>query len=104
MSLLVKMNKKAQIMDQLGKLAVGVATLAVVLVVAFLIMAEGQDQILTIEGINATAHSGSDGSTAYNATQTLQEATATIPAWVPIIILTAIGALLLSMVAMFRRR
>lgn len=87
-------------MEQLGKLAVGVATLAVVLVVAFLIMAEGQSQIVEIEGLNLT---GGDTSAAYNATQTLQEATATIPDWVPIVIITFIGAILLGMVAMFRR-
>ncbi len=41
-------NKKGQIMDQLGQLGIGVVGLAIVLVVAFLIMSQGQDQAETL--------------------------------------------------------
>ena len=116
------MNKKAQVMSNLGALGIGVASLLIVLVVAFLIMAESQD---TMEdaGASQACYNQSDrfyvvnsscerlGATggvtgtsiAWNSTYTLQTATATIPGWVSIIIITAIGSILIGMVAMFRR-
>ena len=41
---------------------------------------------------------------AYNATGEIQNATQEIPGWLPIIIITVIGAILLGLVAYFRRR
>ena len=41
---------------------------------------------------------------AYNASSKVQNATQDIPGWLPIIVITVIGALLLGLVAMFRRR
>ncbi len=43
-------------------------------------------------------------SLAYNATSETQSALGSIPGWLPIIIITIIGALLISLVAVFRRR
>jgi len=115
------MKKKGQVMQNLGALGVGVAALCIVLVVVFLIMAQAKTTMMadssacnsgtwngsvcclpdvtTCEGANQTVRN----SNAWNATQTLQTSTATIPNWVPIIIITAIGSVLIGMVAMFRR-
>lgn len=42
-------------------------------------------------------------SLAFNATEEVQNATQDIPGWLPIIVITVIGALLLGLVAMFRK-
>lgn len=97
--MLGKKSKKGQFQMLMG-LAVGVATLAITLVVTFLIIAQGQDQIVSIEDLGSTAN---ESSLALNATKTLQSATADIPGWVPLVIIAAIGAVLLGLVALFRK-
>ncbi len=94
-------SKKAQAMQQMGQLAVGVAGLAIVLVITFLILAEGKTQAASVSGIvcNSTI-----GDSACNSTIILQDAVSDIPGWVPIIIITVIGAILIGLVGMFRRR
>ena len=87
-----KMSKKGQVFDQLGALGIGIAGLIITLVVVFLIMAQ--------VGANATVVADGNASLAVT---TLQTAAATIPGWVSIVVITAIGALLIGMVAMFRR-
>lgn len=87
-----KLTKKGQVMDQLGALGIGIAILTVTMVVVFLILAE--------LGSNATVTADSNASAAVDE---LTNATATIPDWVPIVVITFIGALLLGMVALFRR-
>lgn len=94
-------DKRAQAMQQIGQLGTGVAALAIVLVVTFLILAEGRTQSVIISGIPCNSTSGDS---ACNATQVLQNAVSTIPTWVPIIIITVIGAILIGLVALFRRR
>jgi len=87
-----QMNKKG-VLDQLGALGIGVATLVITLSVVFLILAQvGSNTQVAADG-NATA-----------AVNTLTTAAATIPAWVPLIILVAIGGLILALVAIFGRR
>ena len=88
----MKMNKRGQVFDQLGALGIGIAGLVVTLVVVFLILAQvGANTTVVADG-NATA-----------AVETLTTAAATIPNWVSIVVITAIGALLIGMVMMFRR-
>ena len=87
----MKMNKKG-VLDQLGALGVGIASLVITLVVVFLIMAQlGTNTAVVADG-NATA-----------AVTSLTTAAAGIPTWVPIIIVTLIGGLLIGLVAFFRR-
>lgn len=96
------MNKKgAMALDGFGKLAIGVVTLAIILVVGFLVIAEGQSQLITLEGIDTA--NGSTYTAGYNATVTLQDAMNDIPGWVPIIIIVAIGAILIALVSVFRK-
>ena len=85
-------NKKGQVLSQLAGLAVGVVTLAITLVVVFLIMSQAKANSTVAADVNAT-----------NALDTLQNATADIPGWVPLVIIAVIGAILLSLVSLFRR-
>ena len=87
-----KINKKGQVFDQMSALGIGIAALVITLVVVFLILAQ----------VKANASVVADGN-ATSAVQILTTAAATIPNWVSIIVITAIGALLIGMVAMFRR-
>ncbi len=118
-----KLNKKGQVFEQFGGLATGIAALAIILTVAFLIMSEGKDQAAAIgtdfcSGADNLAFNPSNGtcsnashsqtnanlSFAWNGTATMQNATADIPGWIPLVIIAVIGAILLGLVALFRRR
>jgi len=85
-----KLNKKG-VFDNLAALGIGVATLLITLVVVFLIMANVRANTAVAADVYAL-----------NATNTLTSAAATIPTWVPLIILVAIGALLLVLIRGFR--
>ena len=102
---MMKSKKGSGVFDNLGAMGIGIMSLAIVLVVGFLVMSTAKTEILDINGETAAevAVNGSS-SVAYNATSTLIDSVADIPGWVPIIVITAIGALLIGMVAMFRRR
>ena len=90
-------NKKGQsVMDNLGSLAIGIATFAIVMVVTFLILANAQDQIVETQGALA------GNTTAFNASQNLTNATAGVIDWVPLIIIVVIGALILGLIKRFR--
>jgi len=91
----MRKSKKGQVFQQIGALGVGIATLAIVLVVALLIVAEGRDQIEVLEGV-------ASNTTSYNSTITLANAISTIPAWIPLVVVAAIGAILLGLIAMFK--
>jgi len=88
-----KLNKKGQVFSQMTALATGIATLTIVLVVTFLVLAQGKTQAIAIEG--------ADGS-AYNATTELQGAVDDIPGWVPLIVIAVVGSILLGLVKLFR--
>lgn len=108
----MKWHKKAnasEVFAKMGGLVVGIAVLAIVLTVTFLIIAEGTSSIGDIEGVVCTGNSstvagGGGTSIACNATHTMQTAVATIPGWVPLIVIAVIGSILLGLVAMFKRR
>lgn len=168
------MNKKGQ-MAEMGALATGIAALAITLVVAFLVMSQGKENIsglitattynnATVSLPNATTtcfsncvanndmtvnkitncsgigcygvnigsanytvsgncirmniQTGTPGTEsnknityscslpddAYNATSSLQNATDTVPSFIPIIVIVVIGGILLSLVALLRNR
>lgn len=86
------MDKKGQIFGQLAGLATGAVALAVTLVVVFLIMSETKSNTTVAADANATA-----------ALDELQNATSDIPGWVPLVVIAVIGAILLGLVALFRR-
>jgi len=88
----MKMFRKGQVFDQMSALGIGIAALVITLVVVFLILAQVKANASVVADPNATL-----------AVTTLTTAAATIPNWVSIVVITAIGALLIGMVAMFRR-
>ena len=122
------MRKKGQVFSQMSALAIGIATFAIMIIVALMITSEGQDQVEATDpcdasnatwngtlcctgsadegagGDNCAAANQSETNAAYNATQTLAKAQDDIPSWIPIVIITAIGAILIGMVGAFRGR
>jgi hypothetical protein len=119
-------NKKA-VLGDLQAIGVGIAGLAIALVVVFLILGEGKAQIgsdssqacVNTTGLNAeaifwngtadTCHNSSGPtaglwptSFAINSTKSLQGAVDDIPGWVPIIIIALIGTVLFALVKMFK--
>lgn len=101
MQTLFKGTRKGGVFDSLGAMATGIAVLAIVLVVVFLILAEGQDQIVSIQGINES--DSTTFTTAYNASNTLTSAVADVPGWVPIVVIASIGSVLLGLVSLYKR-
>jgi len=90
------MNKKGEAFQTLIMLASSVAALAVILIVTFLVLASGKKQINAIEG-------NTNSSLGYNATISITESVADgIPAFLPIIIIAGIGAVLIGLVALFK--
>ena len=87
----MKMNKKG-VLDNLAALGVGIAGLTITLVVVFLILSQTEANTTVAADQNATV-----------AVNTLTAAADTIPGWVPIVVITVIGGLLISLVAIFRR-
>ena len=88
----MKMSKKG-VLDNLSALGVGIAGLAITLVVVFLILSQTAANTTVAADPNASA-----------AIDTLQNATDDIPGWVPLIVIAFIGSILLGLVAMFRQR
>lgn len=86
----IKMNKRG-VIDQLGALGIGIASLAITLVVVFLIISNVRSNTLVAADYNAS-----------NATVTLQAAASTIPGWVPLIVIVAIGGLILALIRIFQ--
>ena len=86
------MNKKG-VLDNLSALAVGIAGLAITMVVVFLILGQTAANTTVAGDANASA-----------SLVTLQNATSDIPGWVPLIILVAIGGLILGLVSAFGKR
>jgi len=125
-----KLNKKGQIsgLNDMVPLITSLVAVGIVLVVGFLIMAETKSTIAPCSNssshfnstdnlcylANSTASSTSGGEliagsgssafvAAYNGTTSTQTAIATIPDFLPIIVITVIGIILLSSVAMLRK-
>lgn len=119
------LNKKGQI-DRLGMLISGLGTLAILMAIIFLIIASSIDQVEEQDPCwNSTyAYNSTSGfccvtsgnctpqatygsyATSYtlNATRSNQSAASEIPGWLPIIVITVIGGILLFLVRMFRNQ
>ena len=87
-------------MSNLSQLAIGIGAFTIVIVIAFLVMAQTKTQDTSVSGTVCNSTSGSLGC---NATKDLQEATDTIPGWVPLIVIVTIGGAILMMVSRFGR-
>jgi len=100
------MNKKGQAINQLQGLIAPLIGVCVVLVVGFLIFAQVKTQIQARAGTATAALTRADTTygVAYNATETVASAMDDIPGWLPIIIITVVGAILLALVSIFVKR
>ena len=125
-------SRKGQIFSQMSALGIGIAALALTLIITFLIISTGRDNISSMgnacadpryaintspsgdvccntSNIICTTENNPENYTfgfsyAYNATHDLGSAVETIPGWVPLVVIAVIGSILLSLVAMFRNR
>ena len=86
-------KSKKGVIDQLAPVVIALVSLGIVLVVAFLVLAEVQDADQVHEDPNAS-----------NSTAEVIDAMSDIPGWLPIVVITIIGALLIGLVSVFRRR
>jgi len=86
------MNKKA-VIQQLLPVVIALVSIGITLVVGFLILSE--------VAANSTVTADANAS---EAVDQVQQAMDDIPGWLPIIVITVIGALLLGLVAFFRAR
>lgn len=86
-------NKKADSMDYLSSMVIGLVTVGIVLAVGFLIMSNVRS--------NATVAADVNASTAVN--QTIS-AMSTIPGWLPIVVIVMIGSLLIGLILVFRQK
>ena len=97
------LGKKGQVMDKLSMLVVALVSVGLVLAIGFLILANIKS---TVESDSLVVNSSADNWGALNATHQGMEdtinATATIPSFLDIIVITIIGALLLALVRRFR--
>lgn len=89
---LSKIGKKG-VIDQLMPVIIALVTIAITLIVGFLILSEVGANTKVAADTNATA-----------AVNEVTNAMADIPGWLPIIVITIIGALLIGLVAFFRAR
>lgn len=112
------MNKRG-LLEDLQKIIVPLIAIGIVLVIGFLIMAEAKSNVATINPCNVTTYNyNTTGNCCYQtghvctsgnlsaamiATQETQTAMSDIPTWLPIIIITIIGAMLIGLVAMYRK-
>jgi hypothetical protein len=118
------LTKKGQAFDQISGLVIGVAAFAIVIVIVFLIIAGTKTNLAdnsyacdaSTSIYNSTAGNccttGSAACTganitglshAWNATTTLRADVATLPGWVPIVIIIIVGSILIGLVGMFKR-
>lgn len=85
--------KKKGAIQELMPVVIALVSIGITLVIGFLILAE--------VAANKTVSSDTNASAAID---TVQNAMQDIPGWLPIIVITIIGALLLGLVAFFRAR
>ena len=93
------LNKKGFI-DQIKAVVVGIAIVAIVIAVGFVILAQMKVQIVSTEGLAVGAISNSS---ATNATNVMIQSLSQIPGWMPILILVAVGGLVIGAVMYFGR-
>lgn len=86
-------SKKGQVFDQLTGLALGLVSLAIVFIVAFLIYSKLKANSTVSADANSTA-----------SLKTVTDETYNITSWLGIIVITVIGSIILGLVMLFRSR
>ena len=111
----MKSNKKG-IFDDISGLVTALGTIAILAAIIFLIIGETKsvvvdqgpcdDTSLTWNTTDQNCWNASEvvagASYAYNASVDVQSATSDIPGWLPIVVITVIGGVLLTLVRFFR--
>ena len=114
------MKSKQAVLDNIGNLVTSLGAIAILLAVIFLIMATTRGVVeekypcdSSTDWFNATAGicqnaSYSDVETrglsnAYNASFQTSNAVSAIPGWLPIVVITLIGGILLTLVRFFKQ-
>jgi len=95
-------KKKGQAVQALVSLVIGIATVAIVLIVTFVIISQGKSQIADAEGLLSTNTSECEKSLSCNATTEINQAVDDIPGWIPLIIIAGVGVALLLLVKQFK--
>ena len=96
-----KLAKKGQALATLQALLVGLAVIAMVLAICFVMLAKTRSQIVTIDGVDES--NASTFSVGYIATQTITEAVADVPGWLPLIVIAIIGVAVLGVMSLYQR-
>ncbi len=94
-------QKKGQVFGSLQELAIGIASLVIIFAVVFLLLANTRTQIVEMESISLADNR--TWTAAYNGTVELTEAAEDVPGWIPLVVITVIGSVLISLVALFRQ-
>ena len=87
-------NKKGKF-GRLTGFAVALATIVIILIMTFIVLAQGKNEIASITGAGSVEH---------NATAEVYTSLALVPSFMPIVVLDGIGAALLGLVALFKNR
>lgn len=99
----LKLGKKGQVLDGLSGLVTALVTVGIVLGVGFLIISQLLTNVTSrSEVVNATVGDYGTLNTTVEAIQDTTNATATIPDFLDIVVITVIGVLLLGLVQRFR--
>ena len=107
---------KTSVLDSIGGITIGIATFCIIMAILFLIAAQVKENVGDTDGCTnetATYNVSSGGchnstgdivgttTTSMNATHTLINAASEVPGWVPLIVITMIGSVLLLLVRQF---
>lgn len=95
-----KLGKKGAL-DQLGQLAIALVVFLIVVVVGLLITAEAKTQGVAVEGITCNSTAGGH---VCNTSDTVLTELGGLSDWLGIIVVAAIGAAVLGLVMLFRRK
>ena len=102
MQIFPKSKKGQGVFDSLSGLVIALVTIGIVLTVGFLVMAQAQDQIVTLDAVNES--NAATYTTAYNASRTTQTGVEDVTDWLAIIVVILVGAALIALVSAFGRR
>lgn len=94
-------SKKGQV-QQLQSLVIPLVAIGIVLAIGFLILAEVGVQVADKDTTQNPTNLSTCNSSACNGTKEVMGAIDDIPGWLPIIIITVIGAILIGLVSLFR--
>ena len=100
MNRLLSTNKKGNAFKGIIGLALALITVGIVISIGMLVMANVQDEIVTLDSI--TESNTSTYTVAYNATADTISGVAQLPDWIGIFVIVGIGVVILGLVALLK--